>query len=77
MLEHELDLRWMRMTLRVSPLRDPVDGVERPKVPCRSLKLEFLGQAESRPLMRACLDTEIGRRTGLRLAPAPPSPGFY
>jgi len=41
---------------------NPVEGVERPKVPRRSLKLEFLDQPEFEALLRACLDTEIGRQ---------------
>jgi len=41
---------------------NPVEGVERPKVPRRSLKLEFLDQPEFEALLRACLDSEIGRQ---------------
>ena len=41
---------------------NPVETVERPKVPRRSLKLEFLDQSEFEALLRACLDSEIGRQ---------------
>lgn len=41
---------------------NPVEGVERPKLPRRSLKLEFLDQPEFEALLRACLDSEIGRQ---------------
>jgi integrase len=36
--------------------------VERPRVPRRSAKLEFLDQTEFEALLRACLGTEIGRQ---------------
>ncbi|MBA3358390.1 MAG: site-specific integrase, partial [Thermoleophilaceae bacterium] len=41
---------------------NPVESVERPKVPRRSTKLEFLDQSEFEALLRACLDTEIGQQ---------------
>lgn len=41
---------------------NPAEGVERPKVPRRSTKLEFLDQSEFEALLRACLDTEIGQQ---------------
>ena len=41
---------------------NPVEGVERPKVPRRSAKLEFLDPAEFEALLRSCLDTEVGRQ---------------
>ena len=41
---------------------NPVEGVERPAVPRRSLKLEFLDQSEFEALLRACLDTQIGQQ---------------
>jgi integrase len=41
---------------------NPVDGVERPRVPRRSTKLQFLDQGELEGLLNACLDTEIGRQ---------------
>jgi len=40
----------------------PVEGVERPKVPRRSLKLEFLDQPQFEALLRACIDSDIGRQ---------------
>lgn len=57
---------------------NPVEGVERPRVTRRSTKLKFLDQAELEALLRACLDSDIGRQdramyltagmTGLRQA---------
>ena len=41
---------------------NPVEAVERPKVARRSLKLEFLDQSEFEALLRACLDSDIGRQ---------------
>lgn len=41
---------------------NPVDGVERPKLRRRSLKLEFLDQDEFEALLRACLETDIGQQ---------------
>lgn len=41
---------------------NPVEGVERPRVPRRSQKLEFLDQPEFEALLRACMDSEIGRQ---------------
>lgn len=41
---------------------NPVDRVERPRVPRRSTKLKFLDQAEFEALLRACLDSDIGRQ---------------
>lgn len=41
---------------------NPVEDVERPRVARRSVKLEFLDQTEFEALLRACLDSEIGRQ---------------
>lgn len=41
---------------------NPIEGVERPRVPRRSAKLQFLDQSELEALLRACLETEIGRQ---------------
>ena len=39
---------------------NPLDNVERPKVPRRSAKLQFLDQSEFEALLRACLKTDVG-----------------
>jgi integrase len=41
---------------------NPVQDVERPKVPRRSAKLEFLDQPEFEALLRACLASDVGRQ---------------
>ena len=41
---------------------NPVEGVERPKMARRSAKLQFLDQSELEALLRACLDSPIGRQ---------------
>ncbi len=41
---------------------NPVEAVERPKVPRRSLKLEFLDQPEFEALLRSCLDSDVGQQ---------------
>lgn len=41
---------------------NPVDGVERPRVPRRSAKLQFLDQGELEALLDACRDTDVGRQ---------------
>jgi integrase len=41
---------------------NPVSGVERPKLPRRKGKLKFFDEAEFEALLRACLDTDIGRQ---------------
>lgn len=41
---------------------NPLELVERPSVPRRSTKLQFLDQSEFEALLRACLKTPIGRQ---------------
>ena len=55
-LRHAIRRGW-----RTRP-ENPVDAVERPRVPRRSPNLQFLDQTELEALLEACLDTEIGRQ---------------